>query len=119
VFSSDLRGGSCGCGVAVVRAGCCDGDGAAAVVGAVVTVEGWLLLLSLDNLVAGGAPKVEAEPGTAGVDVEAAEPFRAGVPPLPCPLDEASRWSRALSASALRLSASARPNPGPVVDRGI
>jgi hypothetical protein len=92
------------CGVA----GCADDDGddsAAAVVVAVpsavgAAVEGWLL----DDFAAvvGVGAELEADAAVGADDVEVLVPFRAGVSPLALPLDEeASRWSSALSASAL------------------
>ena len=95
--SFDLRGGSCG---VTIWGGCVDDDAAAG-----VAVEDWLLF---DDLVVGIVPEPGAAPdpdAAAGADdgVEGLAPFRAeGVFVLPPPLEEASRWSSALSASALQ-----------------
>jgi len=114
VPSFDLRVGSCGVNF---WGGCVDDDPAVVVVAAGAAVEDWLLLL-FDDLVVAVVPEPDAETG-ANDGVEGLDPLRAvGVFALPPPLEEASRWSSALSASALRRSASARPPPGPVVGRG-
>lgn len=73
------------------------------VVAAAAAVEDWLLLLLLlfDDLVVEVVP--EPDPGEVAGGVEGLAPFRAvGVFALPAPLEEASRWSSALSASALQ-----------------
>ena len=72
------------------------------VVAAAAAVEDWLLLLLLfDDLVVAVVP--EPDPGEVAGGVEGLAPFRAvGVFALPAPLEEASRWSSALSASALQ-----------------
>ena len=96
-----MRGGSCG---VIIWGGCVD-DSAAAV----AAVEDWLLLLLLfDGLAVAEVPEPDAAPDTdtdaaaAGADDDAVDGLSAaGVFALPLPLEEASRWSSALSASAL------------------
>ena len=94
--SFDLRGGSCG---VTIWGGCVDDDAVVVVAVVGAAVEDWLLLLFVDLVVA-----VVPEPdAAAGADdgVEGVVPLRAvGVFALPPP--EASRWSSALSASALQ-----------------
>ena len=105
VASFDLRGGSCD---GTTWGGCVGGGGAAA---AAAVGES---LVSPDVAVAPGPgpePGLEPDADTdadaeaaagAGEDVEALAPFRAvGVFALAPALEEASRWSSALSASAL------------------
>lgn len=114
VPSFDLRGGSCG---ATIWGGCVD-DGATAVVAAAgAAVEDWLLL-PFDELAVAVVPEPEAapdpdpDPAAAADDgIEGLVLFRAvGVVALPPPLEEASRWSSALSASALPYD----PNDPPI-----
>lgn len=99
VPSFDLRVGSCGVNI---WGGC---DAAVVVVAAGAAVEDWLLF---DDLVVAVVPEPGAAPdpdAAVGADdgVEGLAPLRAvGVFALPPPLDEASRWSSALSASALQ-----------------
>ena len=117
VPSFDWRGGSCG---VTIWGGCVD-DGATAVVAAAdAAVEDWLL--PFDDLAVAVVPEPEAAPDpdpdpdpdpVAGADdgIEGLAPFRAvGVVALPPPLEEASRWSSALSASALPYD----PNDPPI-----
>ena len=99
VPSFDLRGGSCG---VTIWGGCVDDDAAVVVAAAGAAAEDWLMLvLVCDDLVIAVVP--EPDPGDAADGVEGLAPFRAvGVFGLPPPLEEASRWSSALSASALQ-----------------
>ena len=85
------------------------------VAAAAAAVEDWLLL---DDLAVAVVPEPAAAPDPdpdppAGADdgVEGLAPFRAvGVLALPPPPEEASRWSSALSASALQHD----PNDPPI-----
>lgn len=99
VPSFDLRGGSCGV-TTWAWGGCVDGGDAAVAVGDSLLWLGGCLPVAV-------VPKPEPDADTgagegAGDDVEALAPFRAvGVFALALPLEEASRWSSALRASAL------------------
>ncbi len=105
VPSFDLRGGSCG---VTIWGGCVDDDAAVVVAAAGAAVEDWLLLLLFDDLVVAVVP--ELDPGAGSCGVEGLAPFRAvGVFDLPPPLEEASRWSSALSASALQWDPTQNP----------